>query len=106
VWYRANFTGVVPTPNIVQGIQNGTITLNMMEYQSIVSNSSNWLDGRVLWIPPPGQTQTTSPILVSSTSTDTTVVAAPIVIITAIVGVALWMRNRKKKTSAQPSTQK
>ena len=106
VWYRANFTGVVPTPNIVQAIQNGTITLNMVEYQSIVSNSSNWLDGRVLWTPPPGQTQTTSSISVSSASTDATVVAAPIVIIVAIASVALWMRNRKKNTSTQSSTQK
>lgn len=102
VWYRANFTGIVPTTAIVQGIQNGTITLNMMEYQSIVSNSSDWLNGRVLWIPPPGQTQwaqTTTPISVSSASTDATVVAVPIIIIIAIVGVALWMRSRKKKTA-------
>jgi ABC-type transport system substrate-binding protein len=101
VWYRANFTGIVPTTGIVQGIQNGTITLNMMEYQSIVSNSTNWLNGRVLWIPPPGQTQTTSPISVSSASTDATVVAVPIIIIIAIVGVALWMRSRKKKASTK-----
>ena len=102
VWYQANFTGIVPTTSIVQGIQNGTITLNMMEYQNIVSNSTNWLNGRVLWTPPPGQTQwaqTTTPISISSASTDATVVAVPIVIIIAIVGVALWMRSRKKKTS-------
>jgi hypothetical protein len=102
VWYRANFTGIVPTTGIVQSVQNGTITLNMMEYQSIVSNSSNWLNGRVLWTPPPGQTQwaqTTTPISVSSASTDATVVAVPIIIIIAIVGVALWMRSRKKKTN-------
>ena len=102
VWYRANFTGIVPTTGIVQGIQNGTITLNEMEYQSIVSNSTNWLNGRVLWTPPPGQTQwtqTTSPIAVSSASTDATVVAVPIIIIIAIVGVALWMRSRKKKST-------
>jgi ABC-type transport system substrate-binding protein len=103
VWYRANFTGIVPTPGIVQGIQNGTITLNMMEYQTIVSDSGNWLNHRVLWTPPVGQTQwaqTTTPISVSSASTDATVVAVPIVIIIAIVGAALWMRSRKKKTSA------
>ena len=108
VWYRANFTGIVPTTNIVAGIQNGTIPLNMAEYQTIVSNSSNWLNGRVLWTPPPGQTQwaqTTTPISVSSASTDATVVAVPIVIIIAIVGVALWMRSRKK-SSAPSSTPK
>ena len=101
VWYRANFTGIVPTPDIVAQIQNGTITLNMMEYQSIVSNSTDWLNHRILWLPPPGTTQTTSPISVSSASTDATVVGVPIVIIIVIVGVALWMRTRKKKTSTQ-----
>jgi len=106
VWYRANFTGIVPTPNIVQGMQNGTTTLNMAEYQSIVSNSSNWLDGKVLWIPPSGQAQTTNPISVSSTSTDTTVTAVPILLIIAIIVLALRMRKRKKKTSEQSSTQK
>jgi ABC-type transport system substrate-binding protein len=99
VWYRANFTGIVPTPNIVEGIQNGTVTLNEMEYQQLTSNSTNWLNGRVLWIPPPGQTQTTNPIAVSSASTDAMVVGVPIVIIIAIVGVALWMRSRKKKST-------
>jgi ABC-type transport system substrate-binding protein len=101
VWYRANFTGIVPTTGIVQSIQNGTITLNMMEYQSIVSNSTNWLNHRVLWLPLPGQTQTTSPISVSSASTDATVVGVPIVIIIVIVAVALWLRSRKKKSSTQ-----
>ncbi len=100
VWYRANFTGIVPTPSIVAGIQNGTITLNEMEYQQLTSNSTNWLNHRVLWIPPPGQTQTTDPVTVSSASTDATVVAVPIVIIVAIVGVALWMRSRKKSSKA------
>ena len=102
VWYRANFTGIVPTTGIVQSIQNGTITLNMAEYQTIVSDSGNWLNHRVLWTPPVGQTtwaQTTTPISVSSASTDATVVAVPIVIIIAIVGAALWLRSRKKKTS-------
>jgi hypothetical protein len=99
VWYRANFTGIVPTPNIVEGIQNGTIPLNMMEYQSIVSNSSNWLDGRILWVPPPGQTQTTNPITVSSTSTDTTAIAAPILLIIAITAITLKIRKHKKKTN-------
>jgi ABC-type transport system substrate-binding protein len=99
VWYRANFTGIVPTPSIVAGIQNGTIPLNEMEYQQLTSNSTNWLNGRVLWIPPPGQSQTTNPIAVSSASTDATVVGVPIVIIIAIVGVALWMRSRKKKST-------
>jgi len=99
VWYRANFTGIVPTPGIVAGIQNGTITLNEMEYQQLTSNSTNWLNGRVLWIPPPDFTNPTNPIAVSSASTDATVVAVPIVIIIAIVGVALWMRSRKKKST-------
>ena len=101
VWYRANFTGIVPTTGIVQGIQNGTVPLNMMEYQSIVSNKTDWLNHRVLWLPLPGQTQTTSPISVSSATTDATVVGVPIVIIIVIVGVALWMRGRKKKESTQ-----
>jgi ABC-type transport system substrate-binding protein len=102
VWYRANFTGIVPTTGIVQGIQNGTITLNMNEYQTIVSSSDNWLNHRVLWTAPSGQTewaQTTTPISVSSASTDATVVAVPVVIIIAIVGVALWMRSRKKSSA-------
>jgi ABC-type transport system substrate-binding protein len=99
VWYRANFTGIVPTPDIVQGIQNGTVKLDQMEFQQLTSNSDNWLNGRVLWIPPPGQQQTTSPISVSSASTDATVVAVPIVIIIAIVAAAMWMRSRKKKAS-------
>ena len=29
VWYRANFTGIVPTTDIVAGIQNGTIKLDV-----------------------------------------------------------------------------
>jgi ABC-type transport system substrate-binding protein len=99
VWYRANFTGIVPTPDIVAQIQNGTITLNEMEYQQLTSNSTNWLNGRVLWVPPPSQSQTTNPIAVSSASTDAMVVGVPIVIIIAIVGVALWMRSRKKKST-------
>jgi ABC-type transport system substrate-binding protein len=99
VWYRANFTGIVPTTDIVHGIQNGTITLNEMEYQQLTSNSTDWLNGRVLWVPPPGQSQVTNPIAVSSASTDATVVGVPIVIIIAIVGVAVWMRSRKKKSS-------
>ena len=98
VWYRANFTGIVPTPSIVAGIQNGTITLNEMEYQQLTSNSANWLNGRVLWIPPPKH-EPPNPVTVSSASTDATVVAVPIVIIIAIVGVALWMRSRKKKST-------
>ena len=104
VWYRANFTGIVPTTGIVQGIQNGTITLNMAEYQTIVSDRGNWLNHRVLWTAPVGQTQwaqTTTPISVSSASTDATVVGVPIVIIIVIVGVALWMRSRKKGSTAK-----
>src|SRR5208337_2699523 len=99
VWYRANFTGIVPTTDIVAGIQNGTIKLDEMEFQTLTSTKADWLNGRVLWTPLPGQTQTTDPIAVSSTSTDAMVVGVPIVIIIAIVGVALWMRSRKKKPS-------
>jgi ABC-type transport system substrate-binding protein len=99
VWYRANFTGIVPTTGIVQGIHNGTITLNEMEYQQLTSNSTDWLNGRVLWVPPLGQSQVTNPIAVSSASTDATVVGVPIVIIIAIVGVALWVRSRKKQSN-------
>lgn len=99
VWYRANFTGIVPTPAIAASIQNRTTTLNEMEFQQLTSNSTNWLNGRVLWAPPPGQSQTTDPIAVSSASTDAMVVGIPIVLIIAIVGVAVWMRSRKKKSS-------
>jgi len=99
VWYRANFTGIVPTDDIVAGIHNGSIALNEMEFQTLTSTKADWLNGRVLWIPIPGQTQTTDPIAVSSASTDAMVVGVPIVIIIAIVGVALWMRSRKKKSS-------
>ncbi len=97
VWYRANFTGIVPTPGIVAGIQNGTIKLDEMEYQTLSTTSADWLNGRVLWTPLPGQSQTTDPVTVSSASTDAMVVAVPIVVIIAIVGAALWMRSRKKK---------
>jgi ABC-type transport system substrate-binding protein len=102
VWYRANFTGIVPTPGIVQGIQNGTITLNEMEYQTLTTTQTDWLNGRVLWKPNSAQPQLTSPISVSSASTDATVVGVPIVIIIAIVGVAVWLRSRKKKSSTPP----
>jgi ABC-type transport system substrate-binding protein len=98
VWYRANFTGIVPTPAIVASIQNGTTTLNEMEFQQLTSNSTDWLNGRVLWTPPPGQSQTTDPIAVSSASNDAMVVGVPIVIIIAIVGGAVWIRGRKKKS--------
>src|SRR5208337_618672 len=100
VWYRANFTGIVPSPGIVAGIQNGTIKLDEMEYQQITSNTANWLAGHVIWTPIPGQSQTTDPIAVSSASTDAMVVAVPIVVIIAIVGAALWMRSRKKKSTS------
>jgi len=100
VWYRANFTGIVPSPGIVAGIQNGTIKLDEMEYQQITSNTANWLAGHVVWTPIPGQSQTTDPIAVSSASTDAMVVAVPIVVIIAIVGAALWMRSRKKKSTS------
>ncbi len=99
VWYRANFTGIVPTPGIVAGIQNGTVKLDEMEYQTLSTTSADWLNGRVLWTPLPGQSQTTDPIAVSSSSTDAMVVAVPIVVIIAIVGAALWMRARKKKST-------
>ena len=98
VWYRANFTGIVPTTDIVAGIQNGTVKLDEMEYQTLSTTKADWLNGRVLWLPTPTQPQVTDPIAVSSSSTDATVVAVPIVIIIAIVGVALWMRSRKKKS--------
>ena len=99
IWYRANFTGIVPTTNIEAGIQNGTITLNETEYQAIVSNSTNWLDGHVAWTPSSAQPQITNPIAVSSATTDATVVALPILIIIAIVGATLWMRKRKSGAS-------
>jgi len=99
VWYRANFTGIVPTPDIVTAIQNGTVKLDEMQYQTLTTTKADWLNGRVLWIPPPGQSQTTDPITVSSASTDAMVVAVPIVVIIAIVGAALWMRSRKKKST-------
>ena len=99
VWYRANFTGIIPRPDIVTEIHNGTIALNEMEYQQLTTNSTNWLGQRIIWTPIPGQSQVTNPIAVSSASTDAMVVGIPIVIIIAIVGVALWMRSRKKKST-------
>jgi len=99
VWYRANFTGIVPTSDIVAGIQNGTIKLDEMEYQTLSTTKADWLNHRVLWLPTPTQPQVTDPIAISSSSTDATVVGVPIVIIIAIVGVALWMRSRKKKST-------
>ncbi|MGP8070108.1 MAG: ABC transporter substrate-binding protein [Candidatus Bathyarchaeia archaeon] len=99
VSYRANFTGIVPTPDIVAQIQNGTITLNEMEYQQLTSNSTNWLNGRILWVPAPGQSQITAPISASFASTDVMVIVIPIVIIIALVGVALRMRSRKKTST-------
>jgi ABC-type transport system substrate-binding protein len=99
VWYRANFTGIVPTPGIVEGIQNGTITLNEAEFQNLTTTQGEWLGGRLMWSPAAGQSQTTDPIAVSSASTDETVVGVPIaIIIIAIVGVALWMRRKKSST--------
>ncbi len=98
VWYRANFTGIVPTPDIVAAIQNGTTKLDEMEYQTLSTTKADWLNGRVLWLPTPTQPQVTDPIAVSSSSTDAMVVGVPIVLIIAIVGAALWMRSRKKKS--------
>jgi ABC-type transport system substrate-binding protein len=99
VWYRANFTGIVPTPDIVASIQNGTTKLDMMEYQTLSTTKADWLNHRILWTPTSAQPAITDAITVSSASTDATVVAVPIVIIIAIVGAALWMRSRKKKTN-------
>jgi ABC-type transport system substrate-binding protein len=101
VWYRANFTGIVPAPGIAQGIENGTFTLNLQEYQTIASNARDWLNGRILWTPPPDESQTTSPISVSSASTDVAVIAVPIVIIITLLGVALWAQGRKKRWTSQ-----
>jgi hypothetical protein len=99
VWYRANFTGIVPTDAIVQSIRNGTTTLDMSKFQEIQSTSADWLNGRILWKPTSVQPALTSPITVSSASTDAAVVGVPIVVIIAIVALAVFFVRRKKKTS-------
>ena len=99
VLYRANFTGVVPNNNILQGIHNGTITLDSAEYQTIMSDSSNWLGGKVLWMPSSTQPAVTNPITVSSATTDSEVVALPIIAIIIIVALAVVFVRRKKKSS-------
>lgn len=99
VLYRANFTGIVPADPIVQGIQNGSITLDSMKFQELTSTKADWLNHRVLWNPIPGQERTTDPISVSSASKDAMVVAVPVVIILALVG-ALVMRSRKKPATS------
>jgi hypothetical protein len=96
VWYRSNFTGIVPDTGIVQGIQNGTITLNTAEFEQLVSNKTNWLNGRQL-LP---QTMT-DPIAVSSASKDTAVIAIPIIIIIALVAVFVWRSRKKPATTTK-----
>jgi ABC-type transport system substrate-binding protein len=96
VWYRSNFTGIVPDTGIVQGIQNGTITLNTAEFQQLVSNKTNWLNGRQL-LP---QTMT-DPIAVSSASKDAAVIAIPIIIIIALVAVFVWRSRKKPATTTK-----
>lgn len=89
-WYRANFTGIVPTPDLVQAIQNGTMKLDTGQFQKLTSDKTNWLNGRQL-LP---QTMT-DPIAVSSTSADATVLGVVILVIIALVGAVVW-RSRKK----------
>lgn len=89
-WYRANFTGIVPTPDLVQAIQNGTMKLDIDQFQKLTSDKTNWLNGRQL-LP---QTLT-DPIAVSSTSTDAMVLGVVIIVIIALVGAVVW-RSRKK----------
>jgi len=89
-YYRANFTGIVPNTDLVQEIQNGTMKLDMNEFQTLTSNSTNWLNHRQL-LP---QTMT-DPIAVSSTSTDAMVLGVVIIVIIALVGAVVW-RSRKK----------
>jgi ABC-type transport system substrate-binding protein len=96
VWYRANFTGIVPNTDIVQGIQNGTITLNTAEFQQLTSNKTDWLNGRQL-LP---QTMT-DPIAVSSASKDAAVIAIPIIIIVALVAVFVWRSRKKPATTTK-----
>jgi len=90
VWYRANFTVIVPNPDVLAQLMNGTMKLDVPTAQQIGATKADWLNGRVL-IP---QT-TTDPISVSSASTDAMVIAVPIIIIIALVGVVVW-RSRKK----------
>jgi ABC-type transport system substrate-binding protein len=99
VMYRANFTGVVPTDDIVQSIRNGTTTLDMGKFQEITTTRADWLNGRVLWLPNSAEPAITQPITVSSASTDAAVVGVPIVVIIAIVALAVFFVRRKKKTS-------
>jgi hypothetical protein len=102
VWYRANFTGIVPTDAILQSIKNGTTPLDMAKFQEIQSTSDDWLNGRILWLPTTAQPQVTDPIAVSSSSTDAMVVAVPIVIIIiAVVGAVVWRSKKKSSSTAK-----
>jgi ABC-type transport system substrate-binding protein len=89
-WYRANFTGIVPDLPFVQAIQNGTMKLDIDQFQALTSNKTDWLNHRQL-LP---QTMT-DPIAVSSTSTDAMVLGVVIIVIIALVGAVVW-RSRKK----------
>ncbi len=95
VWYRANFTGIVPDDPYVQSIHNGTTPLDLSLFQKLQSSNQYWLNGRVLWTPAGDQKQLTDPITVSSASTDALVVGLVVVIIIAAVGAVVW-RSRKK----------
>jgi len=97
VWYRANFTGIVPDDPHIQAIRNGTTPLDLSLFQKLQSSKQYWLNGRVLWTPSGDQKQLTDPITVSSASTDALVVGLVVVIIIAAVGAVVW-RSRKKTT--------
>ncbi|HUK51436.1 MAG TPA: ABC transporter substrate-binding protein [Terriglobales bacterium] len=102
VMYRANFTGIVPTDDIVASIRNGTTPLDMAKFQEIQSTPDDWQGGRVLWTPTSAEPQLTTPITVSSASTDATVVAVPIVIIVlAVIGAAVFLKRKKKTAPAK-----
>jgi ABC-type transport system substrate-binding protein len=96
VWYRANFTGIVPDAPYLQAIFNGSTPLNMGLFQKLQGNSDYWFDGRPLWTPSADQPQLTNPIVVSSASTDAMVVGLVVIIIIAIVGVAVWQSRKKR----------
>jgi hypothetical protein len=100
VWYRANFTGIVPQDQYVTSILNGSTPLDMALFQKLQSSRSYWLNGRVLWIPPTGEPYNgkgvTDPIAVSSASTDAMVVGIPIIIIIIAIVAVVVMRSRKK----------
>ncbi len=99
VWYRANFTGIVPDDPYVQAIRNGSTPLTPAQFQKLQGSTKYWLNGRLLWTPAGDQKKITDPITVSSASTDAMVVGVVVVIIVAIVGAVVWRSRKKSPTT-------